>query len=525
RVLRRRFWWILVPAVLISVLGVIFAVVVPKKYVARSQVMVYDRPGARTQGGAPNTAEGRVAGHKIKAPQRIIAVLRKLEWPEYDELPTNADALEYRNKVIKNITVETPVMESNVGQQLVRVSYAHTNANQAIDFLRELLADWKFEVLETNKRALVDSYDKFAEQLADLEKQRVELNREIVQLRRDNQIEPPPQGRSLREYRVPAFDDVDKLERRVGELQDLIDKQEFDIALQRAQYNGMRDTVVMTAAGTGQTALEQAERELAAAVGELEKGGYAPNNSHYKRISAQIDAAQKRVNQLRGIAPGDSVVQSEKPNEEKVALGRRIGILEAQLSKMRSTQADVREQLREANNRALGLQRIYNEIEAKTEDRDNVQTLIRDTLQEQNKIRQQIARQEGPLGNPFDELEQVTASDRPIEPNALLLSAISVLLGLGVGTGLALFLEYSRNCFRSINDIARSMEIPVLGAINRIETRKQRSVRHAQKLIMSVVMGLMVAVVGYTLWAWVVRPDLLTPRLVESIDRLREALG
>ena len=46
RVMRRRWALILIPFAIISSLGVAFAVVVPKKFVSRTRVMVHEVPGA-----------------------------------------------------------------------------------------------------------------------------------------------------------------------------------------------------------------------------------------------------------------------------------------------------------------------------------------------------------------------------------------------------------------------------------------------------------------------------------------------
>ncbi|MEZ6021122.1 MAG: hypothetical protein R3F17_13815, partial [Planctomycetota bacterium] len=181
--------------------------------------------------------------------------------------------------------------------------------------------------------------------------------------------------------------------------------------------------------------------------------------------------------------------------------------------------------LKEAQAKALALQTVYSTLDMLESDIAATNKSMADVRLEQERIKRQISLQDSPLGNPFDELELVQASDKPTEPNAWLLSAVSVLLGIGTGMGLALVLEYSKNCFRSINDIAQSMEVPVLGAVNKIETRKQRNMRHMRKVVMSVALALLVAVVSYTLYAWVLNPSLLTPSLVDSIDRLREALG
>ncbi|MCA9002448.1 MAG: hypothetical protein KDB61_11020, partial [Planctomycetes bacterium] len=171
------------------------------------------------------------------------------------------------------------------------------------------------------------------------------------------------------------------------------------------------------------------------------------------------------------------------------------------------------------------LQTAYNEIQRLEAALRLVEESLKTVSLDLLRVGNQLSSQAGPQGNPFGELAAVQASKKPIEPNAWLISLSSVVLGLGVGLGLAVLLEFSKNCFRSINDIARAMEIPVLGAVNLIETRRQRHVKRVQKLVVSVCMLLTMGLVGFTLWAWVLSPHLLKASVVESIDRLREALG
>ena len=66
RLLRRRAWTILLPGLLISALGISIAVLVPKKYVSTTRVMLRDLEVAG--GGSGGTSEGRVAEHTIRSP-------------------------------------------------------------------------------------------------------------------------------------------------------------------------------------------------------------------------------------------------------------------------------------------------------------------------------------------------------------------------------------------------------------------------------------------------------------------------
>ena len=84
--------------------------------------------------------------------------------------------------------------------------------------------------------------------------------------------------------------------------------------------------------------------------------------------------------------------------------------------------------------------------------------------------------------------------------------------------------EYSRNCFRSVNDITRVMAVPVLGTINTIVTRRQA--RHrllARTLLAGATFGF-VAVVGLITWAWAYDQQLLSSDMVASIEKLRASM-
>ena len=98
---------------------------------------------------------------------------------------------------------------------------------------------------------------------------------------------------------------------------------------------------------------------------------------------------------------------------------------------------------------------------------------------------------------------------------------LAAFLGLGVGIGSALLAEYSRSCFRSVNDIARAMSVPVLGAVNLIETKMELR----RKLLMRFAVGSSsIALIGSILVIaviWQRQPNLLPTEVQEVIEDLR----
>ncbi len=531
RVLKRRLWLILIPAGIIAILGVSYAIIVPKKYVAKAQIMVHERPATMVRGSTSNTAEGRVAPHKLKAPQLVKAVLIKLDWPEYRELPTEVEAVEYRKWVNKNISVSVPPMERNVQQQLVMISYSHTRADLAEQFLFELIGQWQKDVFGKQIRSLTNEHDQLTEKRVDLEKERRNVSNTLLRLRRDNQIPPKMANErgQLVNQEAPAFAEVRRLEGRLEKERDAFDKFEADLGRSKIT-EGLMPPMVPIGAGDGRDGggleLMKYENQLEGILLKLDEGNYEPQHSIGKRLRAKATTLRKKIEQVMSVVPENADhYRYEKPNAAKQKLRDKISNDEAELARLKRLVGKTEDKLTDTKKQTKSLQEVYNHIEFQEAEMQRVQGNLQTVSRELLKIDSKLSSKEGPQGNPFEDLLQVTASKKPIEPNAWLISIFSVVAGLGVGLGLAVALEYSRNCFRSINDIARSMEIPVLGAVNRIETRRQRHVKRVQKLVASLCMLLTMGIVGFTLWAWVLAPNLLRGSVVDSIDRLREMLG
>src|SRR5262249_12856330 len=59
-------------------------------------------------------------------------------------------------------------------------------------------------------------------------------------------------------------------------------------------------------------------------------------------------------------------------------------------------------------------------------------------------------------------------------PNPYLIAIASVIGGMALGVGVALFSEFARSSYRSVGELASVMSVPVLGAIDTIVTRRER---------------------------------------------------
>jgi hypothetical protein len=185
-------------------------------------------------------------------------------------------------------------------------------------------------------------------------------------------------------------------------------------------------------------------------------------------------------------------------------------VLEDAIKSQNQTVADLHDAYREVREREDRIGRLQANLK-------RVDGLYQDRVQ-------QVELSEGPRGNPFAILEEVSVPPKPTEPNPLMLVAFSIAAGLGIGVGLAVLLEYSKSCFRSVYDVSRVMVVPVLGNINSIVTRREAKLRRTRRLAVGAASFLLLGSLSFVTWAWSAESALLSPSLRNAIEDLRSAL-
>jgi hypothetical protein len=91
---------------------------------------------------------------------------------------------------------------------------------------------------------------------------------------------------------------------------------------------------------------------------------------------------------------------------------------------------------------------------------------------------------------------------KPTDPNIFVVALLGCVIGLGAAVGLILMLDVVRGTFKTIDDVERSLPLPVLGGMAHLEsdevrTRTTRGRRRAT-IVAGVALVLVVAVV--TIW-------------------------
>lgn len=527
RILGRRIWWIIIPVAIIGSLGAFFAVVVPKKYVVETSVMVRDGDEQTGRlGQSASAIEGAVAKINITSSARIDTVLNAMRIDGYESMK-DADRIEFRDDILKDLRVSTPTMAREADQQLVEITFQHTDPQKAFDFVDRLRESWTSEVLERHLARERTELTETREKLNDLVKERAKVNDDLTVLRTEHHIPPPSETELLKNNSLPASfkeeEDINKLCRTLR-----AEIEELDLEIERrkndwASMPPLIESVAVNSSRGVKSRLEEIDEQILGLQDQIRKNDYSPSNSNYQLL-------QKRIADLRD---SRREVQTERVQFETTDLveNKQRSLLRAEIDKQEFLRDQKARQLANSLNRLAELEDKNEELQgAITEARalERKEASLSEEISllriRSNELDIRVQKLQSPEGDPFEILKHPVVPNKATSPNPYVIAFGSIFFGLALGFGLAILKEYSKSCFRSARELNRVMTHPVLGTINAIRTRRER----ARAFLLRSVLGggslLFVISVGYVTWAFAKKQEALTDPLKRAIQSFQEML-
>ena len=529
RVLRRRIWWIIIPLAIIGSFGTFFAVVVPKKFVVNTKVMVRDGDEQTGKlGQSASAIEGAVAKINITSPARIASVLNNLAIKDWRSL-TDSERDEYRQRLTEDLSVSTPTMARDANQQLVEIRFQHTNASRALLFIKALTKSWTEEVLQRHLAREETELRETVEELNSLNKERIQIVEDLRRIRTEYGIPPSSHTELLKVNSKPAsFDQQDKISAQIIELAAVIVESDYEIQRQTAEFSAMPALIEGEAvddSGSVEKRMAALDEQIESIKDEMAQYGWSPSHSSFRIAERKIQDLTKRKaalgaeRQQANLEPTGLV-----ENAERLELGRMLTRLTAERDSKIRQRANLQDQFRVLDDENQQLQGAMSRIAILERKEAEVSETINGLRGTRSRLDIRVQKLSSPEGNPFEVLQKPRLPIRPTSPNPWVISIGSIMFGLALGFGLAILKEFSKSCFRSARDLNRVMTHPVLGTVNAIRTRRER----ARTFLLRSVLGggslLFVLSMGYVTWAWANKPEALTQPLIDAITKFQEIL-
>jgi capsular polysaccharide biosynthesis protein len=518
-ILKRRKWQVILPGAILLSLGVLFAVIVPKKYVARTQVEL------RPVGISISAKDSGNASFQLRAINRIVKVLTELQNAEYLALPAD-DKVTYQMRVQGDVRV-TVTPTSKEGATFVNIEYVDVDRVFAKNFLQALRDDWIDDVLDRDRNKAKEEKQKLL-----VEKTRFELElkneeAQLTELRRQNNLSPtqPVPGSTTVRNEDPLFARLAANEAAKKNLDQELPILEVELKALRKRLEEMpvkltRENVLQAQSNEGE--LQTLEVEITALTEQMR--GLKPIHTQYKKLSEQLEAKRTRRDQLQRLVTKGSVEMTTVDNPDRANLETAIANLELDIQRKRAMQTGLKAEIDADTLRLEEVHDAYRDEREHLERRGRIAASLADATLKFNTHARLVEQLESPLASPFQITAEVLADSKPTEPNPYLIIAMSLAAGIGLGLAVAVVSEYSRSCFRSVADISRSMAIPVLGAISPIQTRLERRGERLRRTFVGLSGLALIGAIGFVTWAWANDAQLLSQGMRDAIEALRTKL-
>jgi len=524
-VFKRRLWQVILPALFVLAGGIVFAVIVPKKYVVTTRIELL-QPTVHV-GDAEESATLREVEnihYHLKNRDRIEETIAAGNWAEYAVLDDD-DRNDFVDSVTDDVRVNVltkPDKNSPDSSVFVDITYKDVDGTRAVRFLNALTDSWIKDVVERDYNQLVAERDEFQNAKVAAQRNYDSLVKRQTDLWRE-------MGISVTQADMRNSREEDPVFVALTASQTQLEEAAADLEELRAQIESVEEEFeatepeIKTTEETGGLDLGKTLADLTTKRAAQEKlfVGRTPANSVYKKAQREIEAIDEQVEQLKALERAATQREVWKPNPEHKLLADQLAALQLQEVGLAARHAKWAEDVADK-------QRLYNEQMANYEEVIRLRKSASSAEEELDEVSRRLRAVSARIDaynavqeEPYRVADPARAPSSPSEPSPAIIVVVSLLGGLALGLAIAFLSEFSKSCYRSVGDLSRSLGVPILGVVNRITTKAERRARRSRRMVIGVSTAVILLCVGWFTYAWVFDRGRLTPRIEQFVEDVR----
>lgn len=549
QVLRRKTWGVVLCGLAGFSVAVTVLCFVPPKYSSWTQVEVKEvrfeeDPLKRNPSLVDYKDLQNVGAQMLSTPNLIRVIKDELQWGDFLAVEgIQEKRQEYLDDVRKRTGIERARKDRDLGNDYIKVLFKDEDPKRAASFANKILDVWMKDrmsaVRDFFERELAESQRKHDKTLKD-----VTLARQNVSRWQESYKISPTQAtnRRVTTNEDPIIQQYEKAKdewvRVEAEYKVYEDKYHTALDLYASEPQFVQETIdektaaAMPQAEATKPLIEQ-RTKLRDEITKFkeEQKSLKPANKRYQLLQRDVDKREKEIKSIEEKLAAAGVVSSpDKPlsreviNQKKLALKEELIRAEGEYlgrkNQLRLTK-DRLSQLEEDASKRAGIYERYNSLQTEETFYDKQYQDAKEELERKTNI---INKVNSPAGNPYRILDVAVPSDKPVEPPVALFLIAGLVGGAGLGFGVVFLREFVRSTYRSVQDAAASLSIPVVGFVNRMATRGEiRRARRRQLFGVSVSLAI-ILFIGGSASLYLLQPKLLPAPMRAAIDSVKSKL-
>jgi uncharacterized protein involved in exopolysaccharide biosynthesis len=454
-ILRRRFMYLLLPAILVAIGGVGVAYIMPPVYNAGATILVESQQ-IPTDLASPtvtaNAAERiQVIQQRLLTRDNLLQIASKFNL--YKDLGPDTSPSEIVDSMRAAIAINqidtARVARQNAGVIGFTVGFQYRDASTAARVTNELVSSILSQNVETRLSRATETSDFFAQQAKDLEQRLLDIENKIAEFRQANEAAIPE---TLAERRA-------------------------QLTLVNQKILEVNQQIATAASASGQD-------PLAASAGTLKQLTY---NLQMKQLQLQSDQdARDRQADLaeKGLVPANSV----KDFDNKLAIDQlAVDAIQAQIADqggagspedalklLKDQRDDLEKQAAALNDSILKTPLVQVELNGLNRDYDNLQNEYKQAQAKVEDAQTGERLEQDRQAERFEVIEQATVPDTPSSPDRPKIMIAGVFGGLAFGVGLVVLRQMLDSSVYTAADLEKHLQLRPIATIPYVVTSRER---------------------------------------------------
>jgi polysaccharide chain length determinant protein (PEP-CTERM system associated) len=427
-----RPWWVVVPFLACLAIALLAAATVSPKFRSTTLILVESQkvPDSFVKQMATEKASQRLQTLKqeVLSRTRLEKIAEELD-------PYGSNTRRPMGEVVSDMRAATEIRVR--GEDAFTIEYVHSNPEMAQKVTARLADLFIDETAKAREKQVKEAYDFIDNQLADARKELERREAALRQYKETHMGTLPEQSNA----------NLATLQRLQAEQQGLSE-----------QLRAATERLTLLQSGMAKTGpVDSAATELAQLRVQLEA-----LRSRYTEAHPDVKALRARIASLES-----SLASKTEPRS--LTLEGQIQEAQAEITRLREQRDDVSRSIRTMQARVEMAPRTEQELAELTRDYDKLNENYLSLLNKRMDAQMAARLEERWKGEQFRVLDPADLPDRPYYPNPFVFLAGGAIVGLLLGLGLALVVDYLDHSIRSENELEELLPFPLLASVAHVD--------------------------------------------------------
>ncbi|OHB26816.1 MAG: chain-length determining protein [Desulfuromonadaceae bacterium GWC2_58_13] len=506
RILRRRVWSLVIPAVVVFITALVLAFTLPAVYRSDSTILIEDQeiPRDYVLTTVTGFAEQRLQGitQRLMSATRLLEIINRYNlYADKREKWTNEETIQQMRRDLDFEPISSDVIDPRSGRPVAatiafRLSYQGRDPSvvqQITSFLTSLYLEENLKVREAQTRGATRFLE---EEMAQVKRQLEEIDARIGDFKRKNPNNIP----ELITFNIQTLDRTERDIEQFNAQLSVLGERESYLETQLAGLSATDDS-------PDRQRLVELRLQLASLLTRVSE-----EYPDVGKLRAEIAELEQFFHRNSG---ADAGLDTRPDNPVFVTLSAQLAGVRSEIEAGRQQLRDYFQKRDEFRSRIENAPLVEEGYKTLLAGRNTVQAKYDDLSGRYMEARVAQGLEKGQMGERFTLIEAATFPEKPISPNRMAIILLGFVLAPLAGGGMAALREFIDHSAHCAEDLNRHVKLPVLASIPLIVTASE--LRRSRRRRLQVQVGTVILVVVallvfhffimdlYVFWARVVR--------------------